>query len=48
MGKHLIRSRRAEVIAGWALFIGGALLLRDAYDNRGQEVPLFARPFTFW
>lgn len=48
MGKHLIRSRRAEQIAGWGLFILGAVLLHDAYDNRGAEVPLFARPFTFW
>jgi|HubBroStandDraft_3_1064219.scaffolds.fasta_scaffold1514155_2 hypothetical protein len=46
--KHLIRSRRTEVLAGLAFFGLGALLLRDAYDQRGVQTPVFLRPFTFW
>lgn len=48
MDKHLMRDRRAEVALGVALFVGGALLLRDAYDRRGVDQPWFMRPFTFW
>ena len=47
-GKHIIRSRRAEVVLGLVLFGAGALLLRDAYDQRGVDTPLILRPFTFW
>lgn len=45
---HLIENRGAEIALGLVLFAGGALLLRDAYEGRGREVPVFARPFTFW
>jgi hypothetical protein len=48
VAKHLIASQRTEKAAGIGLFILGAVLLRDAYDNRGQDVPWWARPFTFW
>jgi hypothetical protein len=30
------------------MFLAGAWLLHDAYDNRGADTPLWARPFTFW
>lgn len=48
MPKHLMRNRRAEVVAGFALFGLGALLLRDAYDRRNVDQPWFMRPFSFW
>ena len=46
--RHIVADRRTEIVLGLLAFAGGALLLRDAYDNRGREVPLWARPFTFW
>lgn len=46
--RPVIASRRAEIGAGVALFIAGSLLIRDAYDNRGRQVPFWARPFTWW
>lgn len=48
MSRHIIADRKTEIILGIAAFLGGALLLRDAYDNRGRPVPPWARPFTFW
>jgi len=44
---HLIASARAERRLGWALLIAGGLLLHDAYDRRGLDVPWWGRPFTF-
>lgn len=43
-----MRNRRAEIILGVVGFVGGALLLRDAYDNRGIDAPWWSRPFTWW
>ena len=48
MSKHLIANRRTEIAVGVLAFVGGSLLIRDAYDNRGQDVPWWARPFTWW
>lgn len=48
MAKHLMRNRRLEVALGFGSFLLGALLLRDAYDARNIDVPVWARPFTFW
>lgn len=45
---HIMANRQAEVWLGLAAFAGGALLLWDAYDRRGIDVPRWARPFTFW
>jgi hypothetical protein len=46
--KHLIASRNLELAAGAAAFLVGALLLRDAYDGRGRDQPVWMRPFSFW
>lgn len=45
---HYIANRRLEIAAGVALFVGGSLLIRDAYDNRGRELPRLLRPFSWW
>jgi hypothetical protein len=45
---HLIADRRTEILLGFGLFIGGAVLLRDAYDRRGIEQPVWMRPFSWW
>jgi hypothetical protein len=34
-------------VLGFAAFLGGALLIRDAYEGRGIDQPFFLRPFTF-
>jgi len=44
----LLRSRKAEIGLGIAAFVCGSLLIRDAYDGRGIELPWFARPFSWW
>jgi len=48
VSKHLVQNRRAEIVLGVAAFVGGSLLIRDAYDKRGLDVPWWARPFTWW
>jgi hypothetical protein len=45
---HIIRSRKAEIALGVAAFLAGSLLIRDAYDGRGREMPWAFRPFSWW
>lgn len=47
-GRHFMASQPREVALGLALFVGGSLLLWDAYDRRGRDAPRILRPFTFW
>lgn len=39
----LIRDRHVEIGLGVALFIAGAWLVHDAYENRGKKRPFAAR-----
>jgi hypothetical protein len=48
MWRGLLRSRQAQIGAGIALFVAGSLLIRDAYDGSGYQLPWFARPFSWW
>ena len=48
MKRRLIRDPLAAKLVGWAVFITGAVLLHDAYEGRGHEQPIWARPFTSW
>lgn len=49
MGRpRLFANRKVEIALGAAAFVGGSLLIRDAFDNRGLAVPWWARPFTWW
>lgn len=48
MAPHIVRSRPLEVGIGLVFFAAGALLLRDAYDQRGVPQPWYMRPFSFW
>jgi len=48
MSRHLIRDDTTAKVVGWAVFILGGWLLRDAYDQRGHDQPVWARPFTWW
>jgi hypothetical protein len=48
MSRPLVADRRVALWAGIALFVGGAILMRDAYEGRGRDTPLILRPFTFW
>lgn len=41
--KPWIRNRKTAQWAGFAFSIAGALLLYDAYENRGRSRPLGAR-----
>lgn len=43
----IFRSHRFEALCGGLLMLGGALLIRDAYEVRGNPEPRFLRPFTF-
>ena len=45
---HIIADKRVETAAGVALLIGGMVLLRDAYERRAQDQPLWLRPFAWW
>jgi len=48
MGKrHLMANAGRESVLGWALLVAAALLLHDAYNRRGRDVPWWGRPFTF-
>jgi hypothetical protein len=38
-GGHLMKNRKSEILLGLILFLVGALLLFDAFDNRGKKVP---------
>lgn len=46
--RHLIADRRLELAVGIAAFIGGSLLIRDAYEGRGVDMPWLLRPFSWW
>lgn len=48
MSRPLVRNRNTAITVGVAMFLGGALLLHDAFEGRGQDTPWWARPFTFW
>lgn len=48
MRRHWMADRRLEAWLGVAAFVGGSLLIRDAYEGRGRDVPFWARPFTWW
>lgn len=47
MKGHLIASQKTEAFLGWAVFLAGAFLLKDAYDRRGRDQPWWGKPFTF-
>ncbi len=47
MRGHLIKDARLEAVVGAVTLVAGAWLLRDAYDARGRQQPLWMRPFTF-
>ena len=47
MKGHIFASGRREAALGWTLLFLGGLLLHDAYDRRGRDVPWWGRPFTF-
>lgn len=44
----LLRSRRLEITLGIAMFVGGSMLIRDAYEGRQQPQPWYWRPFSWW
>lgn len=45
---YRIQNRHAEIAAGLAAFLAGSLLIRDAYDGRGIQLPWPFRPFSWW
>lgn len=47
MSRHLISDARLETVVGVVALVLGAVLLRDAYEGRGRQQPVFMRPFTF-
>lgn len=48
MRKPWIRDHTTAVLLGLLLFVGGAMVLYDAYEGRGKPAPRILRPFTFW
>ena len=48
MSRPIIRNRNTAILAGVGMFLGGALLLHDAFEGRGVDTPWWARAFTFW
>lgn len=39
MKRHIIASRKTELIIGALFFVVGSLLLWDAFDARGKSAP---------
>jgi len=46
--RHLIANRKLELAIGIAGFVASSLLIRDAYEGRGVEMPWPLRPFSWW
>lgn len=44
----VIQSRKLEVAIAIAFVLLGSFLLWDAFDNRGKDLPWYARWFSFW
>lgn len=47
MKGHLLANARTEALLGWLALALGGVLLHDAYDRRGRDVPWWGRPFQF-
>lgn len=45
---HVFQNRGLEICIAVALIAFGSYLVWDAYDNRGADLPWFARWFSFW
>lgn len=43
MARPIVRDRQLALYGGIALTLGGALLLRDAWENRGRARPWAVR-----
>jgi hypothetical protein len=43
--RPFIANQGTAIFFGLMLFIGGAILLWDAYERRGARTPLILRPF---
>lgn len=39
---------RVATIVGLGLFVAGAYCLKNAFDDRGVQQPIWLRPFSFW
>lgn len=46
--KHILENRGFEIALAIGLIALGSLCLWDAFDNRGKDLPWFARWFSFW
>jgi hypothetical protein len=46
--KHLIQDRKIELLLAVILFVCGSLLLYDAFDARGKDVPWPLNKLTPW
>lgn len=44
----MFRNRKVQIGVGVGLFIAGSLLIKDAYDGQGVEMPWAFRPFSWW
>jgi hypothetical protein len=45
---HVVENRGFEVVLAIILIAIGCFLIWDAYDNRGKDLPWYARWFSFW
>lgn len=45
---HILENRGLEIALAISLIVIGSYLVWDAFDNRGKELPWFARWFSFW
>jgi hypothetical protein len=45
---HFMQNRNKEIVLGLLLFVVGAFLIWDAYDNRGKKMPWPAGAIAPW
>lgn len=44
----ILQNRKVEIALAIGLVLLGSFLLWDSFDNRGKQLPWFARWFSFW
>jgi hypothetical protein len=45
---HFIENTTVETSLAIILIVCGCLLVWDSFDNRGKDLPWYARWFSFW
>ena len=46
--QYVLQNRGLEIAIAIVLIITGCYLVWDCFDNRGKDLPWYARWFSFW